>query len=219
MNKKNLPNTLCYIRMAAVPFIMFILLYTDYICRIFPFKQLSETAFGDMLYNFFDSANSFSIVIAGIIFILAMITDALDGHFARKYGVVSEKGKSLDPLADKILIIGTILAFYFLDYNPDVQKIMLIPVLVIIIREVVVTMLRSYCAKRYEVVGAMIWGKIKTVTQTLALIIYFVFEFVHFPLVGQAAIIVASVVTALSAIPYFIKFFQIINKQRKSKVK
>ena len=125
----NLPNKLTVLRVILVPFFLFFLL-TD----IVPFSKL----------------------IALIIFALASITDALDGHIARSRNLVTTFGKFLDPLADKVLVISALCAFIELGICSSV------PVIIIIAREFMVSGLRLVTADKGIVVPANIWGKLKT---------------------------------------------------------
>ncbi len=210
MDIKKLPNYLCIFRIVLAPIIVFIMLYSSIISNIFPFSLSKGTAFGDYLINNLDVDNSLSIIIAGVLFILAILTDAIDGFIARKYEAISDKGKMLDPLADKILIIGVMLAFFLL-LNVYEQKVMILPIIVIIIREIIVTVLRRFAKKKGVFVAASIWGKVKTVSQTIALIIYFFAFFVHFPIYGNVALIAASIITFISLFPYLFKFKKILT--------
>lgn len=209
MDMKKVPNYLCIFRIVITPFIMLIMLYSLYLWNIFPFSLMKDTAFGIFLKENLDVDNSLSIIIAGVMFLVAIFTDAIDGYIARKYGAVSDRGKILDPLADKVLIIGIMLSFFFL-LNVHEQRIMLFPVIVIILREIIVTALRSYTAKRGVFVAASKWGKAKTLSQTIALIIYFIAFFVHFPIYGNLALIAASIITFISLFPYLFQFTKIL---------
>ncbi|MBE6903611.1 MAG: CDP-diacylglycerol--glycerol-3-phosphate 3-phosphatidyltransferase [Ruminococcaceae bacterium] len=222
MNKKNIPNFFCILRIILTPVIVFLLLYSARLADLFPFSLYRNTSFGQAMVDALDTANSFSIVIAGVIFVLAMITDYLDGHYARKYNVVSDKGKMLDPLADKILILGTLISFFLLDYQVQwpwefaqwlKPLAMIFPVSIIVLREILVTVLRSIAAKKGVVVAAKMWGKVKTCSQTAALIIYFFAAFVHFPIYGQIMVWIAAIITLLSLFPYLKTFFSIFKKE------
>lgn len=125
----NLPNKLTVMRVILVPFFIFFLL-TD----IVPFSPL----------------------IALIVFAAASITDALDGHIARSRNLVTNFGKFLDPLADKVLVISALMCFVELGLCSSV------PVIIIVAREFMVSGLRLVTANDGVVVPANIWGKLKT---------------------------------------------------------
>ncbi len=145
-----------------------------------------------------------------IIFIIASITDYYDGKFARKYNI-SNFGKIMDPIADKALI-GV--AFYLLAI-PPIQIICLWPLFIVLARELVVTILRSYYIKKNIYIAANYWGKLKTGTQIGVVIAAFVFHLLKYwaPLPASAAlaldiIVIVSIwvsvlITIASGITYF----------------
>lgn len=110
-----------------------------------------------------------SILIAFIIFIIASLTDLFDGMFARRHNLISDLGKLLDPIADKILIIGVFLGFLQLKVVVNAWM-----VTVIMLREFIVTGLRLYVLKSGEVLEARRWGKHKTVSQVAGIIVIFI---------------------------------------------
>ena len=98
------------------------------------------------------------------LFIVASITDHLDGKLAKKYGQITNLGKFLDPLADKMLVMSALICFV------DLKLISSVPVIVILLREFLVTSIRLTAMSCGKVVAANIWGKAKTVTQIIAII-------------------------------------------------
>ncbi len=103
-------------------------------------------------------------LIAGLIFALASFTDLLDGKIARKRNLVTNFGKFLDPLADKILVISRFVLFV----NLGPAEVLF--VLIIIAREFMVTSIRLIAVNTGEVIAANIWGKAKTVSQMVAIV-------------------------------------------------
>ena len=107
-----------------------------------------------------------------VIFALASLTDMLDGKLARKYNLITDFGKFLDPLADKMLTTAAYLGFMFLycgkggSYGWQMTTI----VFIVLFREFMVSSLRLVTAKSGLVVAANIWGKLKTVSQMLGLV-------------------------------------------------
>lgn len=100
-----------------------------------------------------------------VVFIIASITDQLDGYIARKYNLITDFGKFMDPLADKLLVSAAFISFV------DFSIVEPILVIVIISREFIITGIRLVLATRSgEVVAANIYGKLKTVFQILAII-------------------------------------------------
>ena len=112
---------------------------------------------------------SVSMIILDLIFIVASITDQLDGHIARKNNQVTTFGKFLDPIADKILVITSMIILVELGKLPA-----WIPAIVVF-REFVVSGYRLIAVEKGgKVIAANIWGKIKTVTQMIAIIVAFI---------------------------------------------
>ncbi|MBU1121417.1 MAG: CDP-diacylglycerol--glycerol-3-phosphate 3-phosphatidyltransferase [Candidatus Omnitrophota bacterium] len=108
------------------------------------------------------------LIVAFIIFIIASITDFLDGYLARKKNLISDLGKLLDPIADKILIIGVFLAFL------QVGIINAWMVSVIMLREFIITGLRFYGLSKGIVLEAQTLGKHKTVSQIIGIVLIFI---------------------------------------------
>lgn len=118
--------------------------------------------------GFIAKYNLVSLVIAFILFLIASFTDFLDGYFARKYQLVSDLGKILDPIADKILILGVFLAFL------DLKILNLWMFIAIMLREFIITGLRLYSLKRNIVLEAKWLGKHKTLSQIVGIIVIFI---------------------------------------------
>jgi len=100
---------------------------------------------------------------AGILFCIASITDALDGRIARRDNLITDFGKFADPLADKILVISVLVCFVKLGLCGA------IPLIIIIFREFAVTSVRLVAAAKGKVIAANMWGKVKTVSQIIAI--------------------------------------------------
>jgi len=109
---------------------------------------------------------------ATIIFILASITDYFDGLLARRLQVTTNFGKLMDPLADKILVSAALIALTL----PDINLITVPVVIIILIREIIITFFRYYLASRKIIVPARILGKIKTVLQLTGIITALVYR-------------------------------------------
>ncbi|WP_295087555.1 CDP-diacylglycerol--glycerol-3-phosphate 3-phosphatidyltransferase [uncultured Ruminococcus sp.] len=111
-------------------------------------------------------------LLAMLVFILASVTDALDGHLARKHNLVTNFGKFLDPLADKVLVMTALACFV------DNQMIGVIPFLIIMMREFTVSGLRLVAANSGTVIAAGFWGKLKTaftMVTIIAILVYLSF--------------------------------------------
>ena len=151
---------------------------------------------------------TYSELIATLIFILAASTDGLDGYIARKRKLVTNLGKFLDPLADKLLITAVLIS---LVERGSVEAWMAI---VIISREFAVTGLRLVAAAEGEVIAASKLGKLKTIVQIVAICAVmlnnFPFGVLDIPF-AQIAMWVAVVITIYSGIDYFIKNKNVIE--------
>ena len=139
------------------------------------------------------------------VFALASITDAIDGHIARKYGQITTFGKLVDPLADKVL---TTAAFLILMYY---GRMNVWAVMIVLIREFTVSGVRLVAAGEGNVIAASIWGKLKTVTQMVAIIAAIIlFELDGF--LGASALIISDILiwisvvfTIISGVDYVVK--------------
>ena len=143
----NLPNKLTVLRMCLVPVILLVGMLTPK---------------NDSSFWFY-----ISCVICAAVFIGASVTDMLDGKIARRDGLVTDFGKFLDPVADKFMVIGAM--FVILWKFPNLQMIMIISLIVVVFRELAVTAIRMVVASSNVVVAANMLGKIKTVTQIVAI--------------------------------------------------
>ncbi|WP_010630892.1 CDP-diacylglycerol--glycerol-3-phosphate 3-phosphatidyltransferase [Sporolactobacillus vineae] len=152
-----------------------------------------------------------SQAIAGIIFVLASVTDWFDGRIARKRHLITNFGKFSDPLADKLLVMS---AFVSLAGMGRMASWM---VIVILAREFAVTGLRLVAAGEGDVIAAGKMGKWKTLFQMLA-IIFFLFNNIPFGLSGfpleQILLWIAVVLTILSGADYFIKNRQVLLRSK-----
>lgn len=140
----NLPNKLTVLRMIMVPFFVLALLWP------FPHHYLVALA----------------------LFEIASYTDHLDGKLARKYHQITDFGKFMDPLADKILVISALVCFVSLGLC-DVWLVLLI-----IAREFMVTSIRLVAAGKGTVIAANNWGKIKTVSQIVAICVILLLQYI-----------------------------------------
>lgn len=156
-------------------------------------------------------------LIAGLLFGTASYTDHLDGMLARKNGQITDFGKFADPLADKILVMSAFICFVQLGLTGAVV------VLIILARELMVTSMRLAAAGSGKVVAANIWGKAKTVSQIVSILVVIVLQYVQelismhvlpgnlfgtvdrvflFNIIGNASIWIAAVFTLISGVIY-----------------
>lgn len=177
----NLPNKITMVRVAMIPFFVFFML-----TEIVPYSNY----------------------IALVIFIVASLTDTLDGYIARKYKLVSNFGKFMDPLADKLLVSSALICFV-----ADPQSPMPVwGVIVIISREFIISGFRLVASDSGVVLAAGWWGKIKTVCQMIMAILLIA------DLPGKAIgvieyifIYAAIALTVISLIDYLVKNWDIMK--------
>jgi CDP-diacylglycerol---glycerol-3-phosphate 3-phosphatidyltransferase len=139
----------------------------------------------------------FHMILALAVFVLASVTDLIDGKLARKYNQITNFGKLMDPLADKLLVTSALVCFVSLGLV-DVWA-----VVIIIAREFLVTSIRLIAAGSGKVIAAGIWGKIKTNSQIVACVVVMLGSFFLFPsVIGDIFVWVAAVFTIVSGVQY-----------------
>ncbi len=149
--------------------------------------------------------NIYTCWISMIIFVVAAVTDFLDGYIARREKQVTNFGKFLDPLADKLLICSILIEMVGLGWVPAWI------VVIIIIRELAVTGLRAVAADNGIVIAADWYGKWKTVFQIIALgplLVHFPFWGIPIHLIGTVILYIALVLTIVSGCNYFHVFYR-----------
>lgn len=151
--------------------------------------------------------NSVFNILALLTFLIASVTDFLDGYIARKYDLVSDFGKLMDPLADKILVLSALILFVEINYIPS-----WIPI-VIITREFLITGLRTLAASKGDVIPAGNSGKLKTISQMLAIILILILNYFYKELyfVNLIIMIIPVTLTVWSGYEYVkngIKYFK-----------
>ena len=149
--------------------------------------------------------------IAALIFIIAAVTDWLDGHYARKYELITNLGKFLDPLADKLLVSSALILLIEMGIAPAWV------VIIILARELAVTGLRLVAAGAGIVLAAGNMGKLKTATQmiaiTLLLLHNFPFSYLGFP-VDLIMLYAALFFTVVSGVDYFYKNWHVMRDSK-----
>ena len=170
----NLPNKLSLLRIILVP-VMAVVFLLDF---------------------------TYAPLIAVIIFILAAITDFFDGRIARKYNMVTNFGKFMDPLADKLLVCAALICFLAED-NPEMPAWV---VIIIISREFIISGFRLVAAEKGVTIAASYWGKVKTVVQ-MAMSIVLIFDFTHpwFRIIDLILIYASLILTVISLVDYIYK--------------
>lgn len=203
-NKKNIPNFLTIIRILLVPIIV-IFLSINININIYHFEILAN----DPKWSLTTNVN-LNYLLAAILFVIVCLTDFLDGYLARKYNWITNFGKILDPIADKILVISVLITL-------SIELI--IPwylIIIIISRDLFVDGVRGFLATKNIVVPANFLGKLKTVFQMIAIIIVLFifndnkFNFGYF-FIQNLVLIIATILTIISGIYYLIASFNKIK--------
>ena len=179
----NLPNKLTIMRVILIPFFVFFLL-----SPYFP-------AYGNY--------------IAVAIFIVASLPDMLDGKIARKYNLVTNFGKFMDPLADKLLVCSAMICLIELD------RLAAWIVIVIIAREFIISGFRLVASDNGVVIAASYWGKFKTTFQMLMVIVLILdIQMPFFQILGTVLTYVALILTVVSLIDYIVKNKDVLKDQK-----
>lgn len=179
----NLPNKLTIFRVILIPFFVFFLL-TDVL-----------GAGGDYL--------------ALVIFIVASLTDMLDGKIARKYNLVTNFGKFMDPLADKLLVCSAMICLVDLRLLPSWI------VIIIIAREFIISGFRLIAAEHQIVIAASMWGKFKTTFQMAMIILIILNINADFYIAGVGVIHVLSVIaTYVALVLTIVSLIDYLNKNK-----
>lgn len=192
MKNKNLPNRLTNSRLVMSIIIIIIL--------VFPFDMIN-VSFKKFLVNntlIMDTR----MIIVGVLFILSSITDFLDGHLARKYNLVTDIGKVMDAIADKILVNAVLIVLAVNGYISVV-----VPV-VIVSRDIIVDSIKMVAGQKSGAVGASKTGKIKTACMMSGITLLFFYN-LPFSLINinpaRALIMIATVLSVISGVEYYIK--------------
>ena len=178
----NIPNLLTFFRIALIPVLVFLLL----------------------------SSSELLSILSVLVFSIASITDWLDGYIARKMNIVTNLGKFLDPIADKLLIAASLVMLVGLGRVPAWM------VVVIIGREIAVTGLRSIASSEGIIIAASDLGKGKMIMQISAIIgllLHYQYMGIDFHTVGILLLWVALALTTWSGFDYFNKFIKVILKE------
>ena len=179
----NLPNKLTIMRVILIPFFVFFLL-----SPYFP-------AYGNY--------------IAVAIFIVASLTDMLDGKIARKYNLVTNFGKFMDPLADKLLVCSAMICLI------ETGQLAAWIVIVIIAREFIISGFRLVASDNGVVIAASYWGKFKTTFQMLMVIVLILdIQMPFFQILGTVLTYVALILTVVSLIDYIVKNKDVLKDQK-----
>lgn len=178
----NLPNKLTIFRVLLIPFVVFFLLYPD--------------------------ASGYGNYIATAIFILASLTDLADGKIARKYHLITNFGKFMDPLADKLLVCAVMICLV------ETGKLESWIVIVIISREFIISGFRLIASDNGIVIAANYWGKFKTTFQMLMVIALMLdLPYPAFGILEEALKYIALILTVISLVDYIAKNKDVLKEQ------
>lgn len=178
----NLPNKLTVLRVVLIPFFLVALM-------------IDAIPYGKW--------------IAVAIFIIASLTDMLDGKIARKYNLITNFGKFMDPLADKLLVCSAMIALIELDRIPAWV------VIIIIAREFIISGFRLVASDNGIVIAAGWWGKVKTVVQMVMIIVILCdFGGVVVSIVENVLIYASLALTIISLIDYLVKNKNVLAEQK-----
>ena len=176
----NLPNKLTVTRVILIPFFVFFLL--------------------------FDPANDVFKWTALAIFIIASLTDLIDGKIARKYNLVTDFGKFMDPLADKLLVCSAMIGLI------DLGRIPSYVVIIIIAREFIISGFRLIAADNGRVIAASYWGKFKTTFQMIMVVLMIAnIEVPQVQILTQIIMWIALALTIVSLVDYLVKNKDVMN--------
>lgn len=180
----NLPNKLTVLRVIMIPFFVVSLLAFHGEVRL--------------LRN-----------LAAAIFIVASLTDMLDGKIARKYNLVTNFGKFMEPLADKLLVCSALICLIELGQLPSWM------VIIIVSREFIISGFRLIAAEQGIVIAASYWGKFKTTFQMLMVIVLILnIDHPFFQILGVILTYVALILTIVSLIDYIVKNINVLKEQK-----
>lgn len=176
----NLPNKLTILRVIMVPFFV--------------------------LFMLTDSGGPANKWISLILFVVASLTDLLDGKIARKYNLVTNFGKFMDPLADKLLVCSAMICLI------EMNKLDAWIVIVIISREFIISGFRLVASDSGVVIAASYWGKFKTVFQMAMIIVLIADLGGFFDMLGTVLVWVALALTIISLLDYVFKNKQVLTQ-------
>ena len=176
----NLPNKLTTLRVIMIPFFVFFLLWQNGENRTFR-------------------------IIALALFIIASLTDLLDGKIARKYNLVTNFGKFMDPLADKLLVCSALICLIELNALPAWM------VIIIISREFIISGFRLIASDNGVVIAASYWGKFKTTFQMVSVVLL-ILDIQALAFVTTICVWIALVLTIVSLVDYIYKNHKILTE-------
>lgn len=198
MKKMNLPNKITFFRI-ILSFIILIIL-------LIPWTELGVTWTEYLISGF---TVNVKYIVVGILFLIGSVTDFLDGYIARKNNIVTDLGKTMDAIADKVLVNGLLIVLAYQRVIP-----VIIPV-VIITRDIITDSCKSVVGAKGSVVGASKLGKLKTIFMMvgLTLVLFYDMPFSLFGLeIGNFLIFIAALLSVVSGVEYVKNSMPYLNK-------
>jgi CDP-diacylglycerol--glycerol-3-phosphate 3-phosphatidyltransferase len=192
----NLPNKITLVRILLIPFMIFF-----YLADFIP--------------------GGWGKIVALIILIVASLTDFLDGYIARKNNLVTDLGKFLDPIADKVLVLAALLLVVCDGTVPAPYGVII--AVIILGRELIISAFRQVAATKNFVMAADKWGKIKTIVTDISLPLLFLLSFFYangtitgsgllaFEVINYILLGIATVLTILSGVNYMVKNWKVVK--------
>ena len=187
------------------------------IANILSFSRLIITALNLGLFlsmlNQDIAYQHFILTMITTLFIIGVISDFLDGFLARKYNLITNLGKFIDPIADKILVTSTLVMLCLFSFFPQsfiapYQWWLILFTILIIIRDIIVDFIRFIAIEHNVVLAANMWGKVKTTSQMIAIILLLLNTFMEIPILGtmgMSLLALATLLTLYSGWNYFVK--------------
>ena len=200
--KMNLPNKLTCLRVLMIPFFVGVMMYAQRFWNMADFVS-SDTATNQLIASY-----GICRIIACLLFCAAAFTDFLDGYLARKYHLITNFGKFMDPLADKLLVCAALILLTAYGQLPVWVTI------IIISREFIISGFRLVAADNGIVIAASWWGKWKTVCQ-MAMCILMIGRFsmsAAYQTAESVLMYAAVILTLVSLIDYIVKNKQVITE-------
>ena len=203
MEKKkalNVPNALSLLRVILVPVFMAAVI----LCK----RVQTDTYLETFIY----------CAIPALVFGITAFTDMLDGKIARKYNLITDFGKFIDPLADKFMVFGALIAI--LVAYPEISSVFVWVAMLVMLRELAITSLRLVIAGNSgKVLAASWWGKVKTVTQTLCILLIILEPAIIQPsfcphLISYISMAAMTVATLGSGIDYMKAYIPLIDMNK-----
>ena len=180
MKNMNLPNKLTMLRVILIPFFV--------VCELIPYSWGKWAAL--------------------VIFVAASITDKLDGTIARKYNLITNFGKFMDPLADKLLVCSAMICLVGLGTSGSHGLLLSLSA-----REFIISGFRLIAAENGRVIAAGIWGKAKTVVQMIMCILL-IMDVSALSVVTTIAIYAALILTIISLVDYIVHNLDVLSDQK-----